>query len=48
MPYLLTDERRSVKALAVRSNAKVNSRQASGGGDVKVICSENTAISLDR
>ena len=29
-----------MKALAVRSNAKVNSRPASGGGDVKVSCSE--------
>ena len=48
MPNLLTDKWRSVKALDVRTNAKVNSRQASGGGDVKEVAVRNTAISHDR
>ena len=40
MPYLLTDKRRSVNALAVKSNAKVNLGQACDEGDVKVGCGE--------
>ena len=43
----LTDLKRSVKAFAVKSNAKVHSRHTCGG-DVKVSCRESTAKSLDR
>ena len=35
-----------MKALAVKSNAKVNSKQTCDGGDVKVSLGSNTAISL--
>ena len=40
-----------MKAFAVKSNAKVNSRQTCEGGEVKVNCEKrekNTAISLDK
>ena len=40
MPYLLTKIRRSVKAFAVKSNAKVDLRQTCDGGDVRVSCKE--------
>ena len=40
LPNLLIKIRRSVKALAAKSNAKANSRHACDGGDVKVSCKE--------
>ena len=40
LPYLLTKIRRSVKAFAVKNNAKENPRQTCEGGGVKVSCRE--------
>ena len=37
-----------MKAIAVKSNARANSRQTCDAGDVKVSCTENAAISLGK
>ena len=37
-----------MKALSVKSNAKVNSRQTCDGGDINESCRENTANSLGK
>ena len=44
----MTKIRRSAKAFTAKSEAKASSRQTCDGGDVKVCCRENTAISLDK